>query len=243
MIGDDRLIVLAGGEATRWGGHLGVPKHLAPVPTPDGRETEPLLRRTLRQFTEAGVTDVHLIVDLEDPRYDLPGVIRHGRVSAARGVPAWMRSIPLWNQHGRTIILHGDWWLSTKAFRLIVEAPREWLYACRIGGSGVTGVPYGEGAGTTFWPEHHAEYAVILQCVDDHGWNTPYDVRTGSWEIWAAMNGIQGDRLSSVLDDPRHLGRRVDIPDDGSGDFDYPRDHAAWWGAWREGRIDEREEG
>jgi hypothetical protein len=230
-----RLIVLAGGEATRWGNHLGVPKHLAPVPDGAGGTT-PLLHRTITQARARGITDIHLIADPADDRYDIPGTTRHARVQAATGCPGWVRSIPLWHQTGRTIILHGDWWLSTAALDLILRADRSWWYACRIGPSAVTGVPYGEGAGTICWPEHHTEYAATIRRVDQLGTSGAL-ARTGSWEIWAAMAGVPDPDLTAVLDDPWHLARRIDLPDDGSGDFDFPRDHNAWWQAYREGRI------
>lgn len=234
-----RLIILAGGEAHRWGNHLGVPKHLAPVPAPDGG-VERLLCRTLRQFRLRGITDVHAIVPLDHLGYRLHGVTLHGRTQAELGCPAWVRSIPIWHPVGRTIILHGDWWLSEIAVDAIIdggtEVARSWQYACRIGPSAITGVPYGEGAGTSCWPEHHATYERLIRHVDQLGRDRVL-ARTGSWELWAAMCGVPDSDLTSVLDDPRHLPHRIDLPDDGSGDFDYPRDYDAWWRAWRDGRI------
>ena len=37
-----RIVILCAGDATRWGGYLGLPKHLVPI------HGEPLLHRTVR---------------------------------------------------------------------------------------------------------------------------------------------------------------------------------------------------
>jgi hypothetical protein len=52
------------------------------------------------------------------------------------------------------------------------------------------------------------------------------------------MSGVPDGQLTAVLNDCQHLGRVVHLPDDGSGDFDFPRDYKAWMRAWEEGRVD-----
>jgi hypothetical protein len=233
-----RVIFLAGGQASRWNNYLGVPKHLAPVPL-DGSNTVPLLVRSIYQLHDRDITDIHVICDTSDSRYDVVdqyGVIRHERDNSILGLPGWLRTIPLWNGSGRTLILHGDWWFSETVMSLIVGATDPWVYGSRVGPSGITGVPYGEGAGVSFLPQTHSEYESTLRHVDSLGRNKILE-RTGSWEAWAAMAGVPDSELTTILDSPHHLTRRLNIPDDGSGDFDYPRDYDAWHKAYHDHRI------
>jgi choline kinase len=61
-----RAIIIAAGEATRWGNYLGVPKHLIPI---DG---EPIAKRTIRLLKDRGVSDIFL-VGLDSDLYRLTG--------------------------------------------------------------------------------------------------------------------------------------------------------------------------
>ena len=65
-----RFVIMANGRGRRWGGYLGVPKHLIEV---DG---ETLLRRIARQLSElAPGSDV--VISASNPLYDTEGARRH----------------------------------------------------------------------------------------------------------------------------------------------------------------------
>lgn len=66
----NRYVVMANGKGMRWGGHLGIPKHLI---TFDG---ETLLRRIVRQVRAADPT-AEVFISSGDPRYDTEGARRH----------------------------------------------------------------------------------------------------------------------------------------------------------------------
>lgn len=231
-----RVILLAGDPGEGWANYLGAPKHFAPTPTP-GRTggTVTVIERLIGQVCDRGVDDIRIVANPVDLRYRILGARVHARLRTRRGLPAWIRSMNLWSTTEQTVILHADWWLSTTAIDAILGASRRWCAACRTGPS-TYGKPRGEAAGVSFWPEHHTEFATAINHVNALGLQQKLE-RTGLWELWAAMSGADDTALADVPRVAEHLGRRIDLPDDGSDDFDLPSDHIRWLQAYKQGLI------
>src|SRR5690606_16242747 len=149
------VIVICAGEATRWGGHRGTPKHLL---APEG---ERLLDRTVRLAREHGAGRVLVVSKPGDARYEADGAERvDARLTPSNAdADKFLSSRHLWAPDGRTVVLYGDVWFDDEAMALILgDERRQWLLWCRPGASQTTGATSGECFAVTFWPEHHAEY-------------------------------------------------------------------------------------
>ena len=107
----NRYVVMANGKGMRWGGHLGIPKHLI---TFDG---ETLLRRIVRQVRAAD-PNAEVIVSASDPRYETEGARRHrphrDSLEIDRFVPE------LVTEH--VCFLYGDTFYSDRAIELITAS-------------------------------------------------------------------------------------------------------------------------
>lgn len=129
-----RLFITCAGEATRWGEHLGVPKHLAPV---DG---VPLLHRTVQQLRSRGATDVHVVA--QSQRLAVPGT-RHVTPRHSRWlVETVLSTEPLWVEEN--IFLLGDVCFTPESLDTILNDIRPVAVFGREGSSKITGHPYGE---------------------------------------------------------------------------------------------------
>lgn len=217
-----RVIVAAAGESSRWGGYLGVPKQLAPIPSAG----ETLLHRTVRQAREIlGSDDVH-IVARGDERFVADGATTH---HVAPTPSEYASSRPFWASSGRTVLLLGDVYF-TDAAMTTIAAHREHEYRCfgRSGPSRHTGKRYGEIFAISWWP---AQHAVIDRHLDQahHLIASGQSNRPPGWLLL---------RLMQRTPPARHLVRApwfVSI-DDLTDDFDIPADydtHPAVTGARR----------
>lgn len=108
------VMIPCAGEAGRWGGHLGVPKQLVPIP-PGG---EPLLGRTIRLLRSFGVRDIHVLSHRPDVLSAVSGanaVQPPVRTYLADTIRSTRR---LWGN--RNLILLGDAYLSEATIRKMV---------------------------------------------------------------------------------------------------------------------------
>ena len=212
-----RVIVIAAGEGSRWGNHLGVPKHLIDI------EGEVLLARTVRQF---GAYTPDVVVVGPDDRYLIPPARLHipTLTPANGGVDKFLSSQHLWNPDGRTIVAYGDVWFSDSAVDEIVGFwEHEWQLFARLDGSSFTGCEWGECFAQSFWPTQHAEHRRALELVRDLEASGEID-RSGGWEHYRAMCGA---RTATRLGQHADRGRMTLI-DDWTDDFDSPADYDRW---------------
>lgn len=203
-----RVLIACAGPGTRWGNHRGVPRHLAAV---DG---EPLLHRTVRQALTYS-SDVHVISG-DDRRYDLPGSEWH--VVAERTPNEFVTSRPWWSQDGRTVLLLGDTYLTDSAVATIAGyEPVRWQVFGRQNASAVTGTPWGEVFGYSWWPQHqqmlleHLDKAILARSVG-------IAQRCTGWEV---LRSIQRTPLNEHVVQPFWF---TEI-DDETDDFDFPHDY------------------
>lgn len=224
-VGATRALIICAGDQTRWDGHLGVPKHLAPLCG------EPILHRTVRlarQYTD----DVRVIVkDMGDERYKVPG----SRRAAAKLDPGnhdadkFLSSRHLWSKSGRTVILYGGVFFTDSAMAQIFDpAPVEdgWHVYCRFDGSQITGAPGGENFAHVIDPEAHEAYEAALHRIsrlrrEGVIW------RNGGWEQYRAMCGLPDDQLLTH----KNYGHATVI-DDWTEDLDLPGDYDMWCWQW-----------
>ena len=61
-----RAIIIAAGEASRWGNYKGIPKHLIEI------DNEPILYRTVRLLKENDLDNIYIVAP-DDDRYKVPG--------------------------------------------------------------------------------------------------------------------------------------------------------------------------
>lgn len=222
-----RILILAAGEATRWGNYRGVPKHLVPLCG------EPILHRTVRLIGERRPdADVRVVVrDMSDKRYLVPGAKR----ATARLDPAnhdadkFLSSRHLWDPKGRTVLLYGDCFFTDEAMdQILSDEPYEdgWHVYCRFDGSSITGAPGGENWAHVIDPEAHDIYEANLHRItqlrrDGVIW------RNGGWEQYRAMCGLPDNRL---LDHTDH--GHATVIDDWTEDMDTPADWDEWCLRW-----------
>lgn len=205
-----RVIIAAAGGDGKWGGHLGVPRHLVPV------EGEPLLQRTIRQAV-ALTEDVHVTTP-DDARYRVVGAYRHIREP---GESEYASTRDLWNEDGRTILLLGDVYFTDAAISSIAHrGDRDYRVFGRKGASRVTGTPYGELFAASWWPEQHAAMDRHLDLV--HATRAAGTVtRPPGWMLLRAWQGtplnrhfvkrnryfVQVDDLTDDIDKPEDYNR------------------------------------
>lgn len=207
-----RIIIAASGPQTKWGGHLGVPSHLAPV---DGR---PLLARTVAQALTY-TRDVRVTVPPGDTRY----------VDAASGARAHERSTEhpseyaatrdLWHPGERTVLLLGDVYFTDDALDTITrfDDRQDYQVFGRRGASKITGTPYGEIFAVSWWPQQHRYMDRYLATVHQ----ARASGRVARPPGWMLLRAWQGSRLDQHRVMPRYFTEIHDATDD----FDFPADY------------------
>lgn len=107
-----RYVIMANGRGTRWGAHLGLPKHLIEF---DG---ETLLHRAVRQLREHDPSS-DVVISASNPAYETEGARRH---APERNELEIDRFAPeLIDEH--VSFLYGDTLYSDHAIERIVSAP------------------------------------------------------------------------------------------------------------------------
>lgn len=223
-----RVILTAAGAMRRWtvNGELygGVPKHLIPI------KGEPLIHRNVRMFSPHA--DV-VVVGPPDPRYQIEGSTLFVPTHHVPWVDApkrhdadkFLSSRELWNEDGRTVIVHGDTYLTRKAARLIVSYEGEWCLFARYKRHAP---PFHklETMALSFNPSEHAAFDAALERIvslQEDG-DIP---RSGTWDLYRALRGADVDelrkikRLHSHTIDPAHS---VELPPPNT-DIDKPPEY------------------
>ncbi|MEI5520667.1 hypothetical protein WB388_08635 [Streptomyces brasiliscabiei] len=214
-----RVIVAAAGPQAKWGGHLGVRSHFAPVRGRlDGGPVLPLLELTLSHLS-ALTADVWLTVPPEEPEpYEalaaVYGVRVHRAVQGSRS--EFESSMPVWGDTGRTVLLLGDVWFTDAALAAILTDPADGVRVFgRAGPSRVTGTPYGEIFAVS-WPGSADRRMRELAAEIGAGQAAGCSVRPG----WVLLRTLQGTPLHE---------HTVCAPwwveiDDATDDIDFPED-------------------
>jgi hypothetical protein len=210
-------IIIAAGQASRWAGYLGIPKHLIEI---DG---EPIIHRAVRLLQERGVDDVYVVGPPGDSRYVIPGSQLYVPVknTAHHDADKFLNSKTLWNSSGRTLVVYGDVYFTDAAMdRIVGYEEQSWTLFCRFGPSKLTGTNWGECFVQSFYPQDVEEHELNLLYIADLKERQVIN-RCGGWEHYRAMNGM---REYLVRNPHKRYGKYVEI-DDWTDDFDRPVDY------------------
>ena len=214
-----RVVILCAGEASRWGGHLGTPKHLVPI------NGEPILHRTVRLLRDLqpGV-EVCIAARPEDlAAYTVPGAMTfEADLDLCRfDADKFLSSRAYWAREGDTVLLYGDCFFSEAALRSILgTGVDDWSLFARFNGSDITG---------SQWPEifafriaHSFQDAFALageKLVDLY--RRRQLRRIGGWEFYAQLTGMD-------LSCPGVYAGKAVVIDDWTEDFDTPAEFNTW---------------
>lgn len=209
-----RVVILAAGEATRWGDHAGVPKHFVDV------GGIPLLHRTVNQFSPYGEV---IVTSQNDDRYKIEGAEQYvvEPITESWDTKKFLDNYPIWSKNGRTILLWGDTYYSENAVNSIIDnEPADWLVYGRMNASEITGCGYGEIFAYSFTPQSQT---YILTKIRYLRWLRRHHRigRCGGWELYRALSGADDLNKHTLYNN------FIEI-DDETEDFDFPHDYDMW---------------
>jgi len=205
-----KVIIIAGGEGSRWKNHTGVPKHLLKI------DDETLLDRMVRQCVERGVKDIVIVGPSNDPRY----IKRDCRtkeidllpLSAPKGerkAALCFSSMDEWSRDFKTCCLLGDVWYENDIMdRILNDEYHTFVMYGRNGPSRLTGKIWAEDFAITFYPADHALYRESMKT---------FDVKVT--EPWRHVTKCFQDG-----DDKKHMVYAGGMTED----FDFPEDLDRW---------------
>lgn len=214
-----RVILICAGDASRWGGYLGYPKHLIPV------MGERLIDRTIRLLHEI-TPDVEVLIaarpDLLD-EYTVPGALTVPADLDVRNHDAdkFLSSRTYWCADGDTILLYGDVFFTRAAIASILgTAVDDWALFARFRPSDITGGQWPECWAFRLTADFQDDFKAVARYLIGE-----YDAgridRIGGWEFYAVLAG--GDLETPGV----QLANGVEV-DDWTEDFDYPSDFTRW---------------
>lgn len=210
-----QFLLIAAGSGTRWGNHLGVPKHLAPVCGTT------VLGRLVGQFSGHG--PVTVVGPPNDGRYRIDGARLECPETSHTDADKFLSSRHLWS--GRTVVVYGDIFLTDDAADRIVSGPDRLAAFGRWGRSKLTGTRYGELFAYNLPAAEHGRVLAALWDIDR--WQNDGTVgRSGGWELYQRLNGADARTVRKHRRMPGPCGF-VDV-DDWSDDFDWPEDYQRW---------------
>lgn len=196
-----KVIIAAGGKATRWGNYLGVPKHKIEI---DG---ETISDRTIRLFKE----------------HELDAILLTEGRSVFGDLDKIYSSYKYWNEEGRTIIVFGDVYFTEEAIQKIVDYPHtEFTVFGRIFESQLTGKGYGELFAVSFYENNINEIIRNIKRVREL-YNRGCVRSANLWALYRSMQHFPDDLM-----DHHYCGDNFVNIDDWTEDFDYSFDFDRW---------------
>ena len=109
-----KYIIMADGKGTRWNNYNDIPKHFAEV------NGEPIIVRTVRLLNEMD-GDASVVVTSHDPRYDIPGSVRHEPLNNVLEIDRFTEELI----EDNICFLYGDTYYSEEALRTITAMETE----------------------------------------------------------------------------------------------------------------------
>lgn len=201
-----RVLILAAGQATRWGKYLGGPKHLAPI---DGQALTGLMQEKLRAL---GAKDIRLLVadDAPDKNATIINPNPDGQPS-----DKFLSSRAYWNPNGPTALVFGDVYFSDTALaEIFTTTPNTVRFIGRLTPSSFTGGRHKEIFALTFGPEIHETLEAELRALPSKS------TRPTGWMLYRHLQRQSGR--------PDAVGVVFSHIDDMTEDFDRPEDYDNW---------------
>lgn len=204
----DIAVVMAAGEGSRWGNHLGVPKHLIPI----GGET--LIQRTVRLLRQH-VSEVWVVARGGEQLYRCHEGHTYTVDPLDSDMDKFYSSRRLW-QGRHAVIAYGDVYFTEQAIETCCAPTESWRLYCRPYASNITGSPWGECFAYSVpvedqeWFTDRIEWLAGMHTLGAVG-------RVGGWELYRAL----------LHQDPtvHHMKDHYVEIDDETDDFDYPSDY------------------
>ncbi len=207
-----KILLLCGGESSRWGNYMGIPKQLVPI---DGK---PLLEDTIYKLNEKGLSEI-LIVGC-DKGHMVPGTsyVDLNLEEQTFRQHKFLSSRKFWNTNGVTLLLFGDVFFSKSAIDVSLSFTSNSInFIGRLTGSRVTSCEYPEIFGVSFSSIHNNEVESLMLEADNKS-NRP-----AGWQLYeVAANKSAIGALTSVS------GVVFNHIDDFTEDFDFPDDYERW---------------
>lgn len=215
-----RVVICAAGLGSRWRNYLGTRKHLARV------EGERLLDRTVRLLRAHGVTDIW-ITNHPDYVYDVPGANCYEVPFTDHATTARRLTSPMWPDEGRMLLMLGDVYYTEQTIKTMVTPTPGFHQYGRLSPSRATGKPGAEMFGWQFGPENYDEFLNACDAVDE-----ARKAGVATYVDWSTYAFMTGHPIATPPDQIRDWGKHIEIPDDGTDDFDFPDDYERFMGTF-----------
>lgn len=212
-INNPRIVIIAAGDATRWGNYLGVNKHYAKI------AGEPIIERTVRLLLDRGLTDVWVV----SKDYQIAGVNNyHPKLNPKNhDADKFLSSKDLWHPKKRTIVVYGDVYFTESAIDQILNNDND-LYRlyCRPKANRRFKYPYGECFAISFHPQDHKLLLYNLKRLV-HLYRADVIKRIGGWELTRLMADVPIGQIHTH----KYWLVNYYVIDDETNDIDYPSDY------------------
>lgn len=207
-----RTVILADGGRDVLAEWAGGSRHLIDL------EGEPLLERTVRQFSELG--DVVIVGP-----YDIPPARRVDPISAPEWghIEMFAKGIPHLAENGRTNLVFGDVWFSDQAIDIVAGHVDDWRVFGRPGPSKWTGTRWGEYFSFTLYPDNLPAFSRAMTAALQ-AYESGAHHRVTPWEVYYEMEGLP----LKIRGKKAHTGPHWVTIDDWTDDFDFIEDVERW---------------
>lgn len=205
-----RVLILAAGEAARWGNHLCVPKFLVPI---DGQS---LLNRNLDLLRDLGVTDIQVLIAKDAP--PLPDHAATLIDAHPFGGPTdkLLSSAHLWAHEGPTMLLFADVAFTRASLQEALTPPAHGVrFVGRMTAGSYSGGRYPEIFAISIAAGSRAAFQAALTDAHD-----PKATLAGGWYAYRYLAARQ-EQPGAVPVVFSHI-------DDLTEDFDRPHQYSTW---------------
>lgn len=218
-----KVIILCGGDSSRWQGYLGVMhKPLIPI------MGERLLLRAIRQIRNYFPGEIDILIRSGDSAYYenllqdeiiKPRLISGSRIKIENPATKYLASLPYLSEFGDTAVLLGDVWFSDSAIESVFTKPgQSWQSFGRYRQSTCTGYPYGNFFAIRLDGNQDHKTSLVLL---DRLYKASICTAHGAGWAWTQLNRNEDPNI-------RSLGENFIDIDDFTDDFDSPSDYERW---------------
>jgi hypothetical protein len=211
-----KVLLLCGGEASRWNNYLGVNKHFVQV---DG---ESLIENTCKKLISSGFNEIVIAGRGEEYAIDLADYFCVPEFGCSEPVNKFLSTRNFWEHQESSVLLFGDVYFSQQAINAAkIRMLGKIFFIGRMTPSRITGCDYMEIFGLSFGAEAVPEILSALEEIKQLASERP----TG-WQLYK----ILADRTAINEEDNQVEVNFIHI-DDFTEDFDFPEDYDRWCAA------------